>query len=1001
MHPLRALSLLALPLSLAAALTGCGGAKDPAVDDGGVAEGDGGLTEDTDGDGHTTDDCSEGDAGVHPGADELCDGVDNDCDGEVDEGVLDTFFLDEDEDGFGGAAAVEACTAPAGSTPTATDCDDADATAYPGATEVCDGVDNNCDGALDEGLAVDWFADADADGFGDPGEVLASCAPPPAGYVENDADCDDDNDDIHPDATEVCDSVDNDCDGEADDGVGRVWYQDADEDGYGLDGVTLTACVAPTGWAALAGDCDDLRAEVSPEDAEACNGRDDDCDGDIDEEGATGGGVWYADLDRDTYGDPAAPQPACAQPAGTVANTLDCDDATASISPAASERCNGDDDDCDGLTDEADAVDAPTWSPDADRDTYGAPTGGVRACAAPAGTVANATDCDDGAAAINPGATERCNGVDDDCDAVIDLDATDLGTWYADLDRDGWGSSATVRSCAAPAGYVGLTGDCDDSTSAVSPAAAEACNSRDDDCDGLTDEAGATGERTYYLDADADLYGDPAAPRAACDRPVGYVTDDSDCEPGVSAAFPGSTAPEVPLDGVDQNCDGDDSCRDLDCDGLPDIIVPEHYDGNYVTTSYIYYGDGGWADADRSSFNTAGVYEALVEDIDEDGYLDVVFANYRDDSSYSKTLDVYWGSASGHSALDRTSLPSSGGLDALVQDLDGDGYKDLVVANYYTGASYSNTSYVYWGSAAGFSTSDREDIPTTGALRVRAADLNDDGYDELVFCSHYTGSSYSANSMIYWGSSRGYTTADRTLLPTLGCYEVEIDDLDGNGIEDIVFANYYTGSTHITSSYVYWGTATGYSTAARESLTTYGAVDLAIGDANGDGFKDLLFSGYHTGDWSSAAYTMLYWGSSFGYTPTNYAAFELRGTWGVKMRDLNSDGYQELLLGRYYNGSSYLTNNVVLWGGATGYSLSNRTDLPGQGNAHLVAGDLDADGIPEMLLANYHTGSWSSPARSWIYWGQVGTPAYTTADRTVLSTHGTWRELTIAGDVGW
>ncbi|MFZ5475315.1 MAG: putative metal-binding motif-containing protein [Myxococcota bacterium] len=108
---------------------------------------------DRDGDGyHADQDCDDEDPRVNPGATEVCDGVDDDCDGTVDEGVTVTSFADADGDGFGDpSSSVEACEVPAGYVPAASDCDDADAGVYPGAPERCDGRDEDCDGVVDEG----------------------------------------------------------------------------------------------------------------------------------------------------------------------------------------------------------------------------------------------------------------------------------------------------------------------------------------------------------------------------------------------------------------------------------------------------------------------------------------------------------------------------------------------------------------------------------------------------------------------------------------------------------------------------------------------------------------------------------------------------------------------------------------------------------------------------------------------------------------------------------
>ena len=127
---------------------------------------------------------------------------------------------------------------------------------------------------------------------------------------------------------------------------------------------------------------------------------------------------------------------------------VDCDVGDPEVHPGAEEICDGLDNDCDAEVDEADAVDATTWYLDADSDGYGDPDSGTPACDEGPGWVGqeNATDCDDGDASSYPGATERCDGVDNDCDGVADL----LGHWPFDA-----GSGAV----AYDSGPLALDGD--------------------------------------------------------------------------------------------------------------------------------------------------------------------------------------------------------------------------------------------------------------------------------------------------------------------------------------------------------------------------------------------------------------------------------------------------------------------------------------------------------------------------------------------------------------
>ncbi len=301
---------------------------------------------DADGDGYFADeDCNDNDASIHPGATELCDGMDNDCDGEIDEEVLTTYYADADGDGFGDPDTwVEACEKPTGYVPNGTDCDDDLATAFPGNTEVCDDVDNDCDGEVDEDTTGIWWADSDGDGYGDPDGEVTACEQP-EGTVDNDEDCDDTEADSFPGNKEVCDEIDNDCDGVVDEGVTTTYYADVDGDSYGDAAATSEACSTPTGYVDNALDCDDAEALVNPGMDETCNGIDDDCDGEVDEGSAIDASVWYQDYDGDTYGNAAVSVTECYQPSGYVADDTDCDDTRAESFPGAPEFCNGYDDD--------------------------------------------------------------------------------------------------------------------------------------------------------------------------------------------------------------------------------------------------------------------------------------------------------------------------------------------------------------------------------------------------------------------------------------------------------------------------------------------------------------------------------------------------------------------------------------------------------------------------------------------------------------------------------
>lgn len=326
---------------------------------------------DIDGDGDPNEtDCEPLNPEISRFALEKCDGIDNNCNGLIDEenaiGCKD-YFYDADKDGYGTTVAKCLCkptglyTALVGG-----DCNDNDPQVNPGVQEICgNGKDDNCNGSENDENAVGcttFYKDNDMDNWGQSADFKCLCFAVGDYRTKFGGDCDDNDPQVNPAAKEVCyDGKDNDCSGTQNDenAIGcKPFYEDKDNDGWGTQASKCFCFESGTWRATKPGDCNDNDANVNPDKPEVCNnGKDDNCDGLQDTEGAVGCEWYYWDGDNDGWGVSNDRKCLCAASGKySTKNPGDCNDNNASINPGAPEQCNGIDDNCNNQIDEGNPV---------------------------------------------------------------------------------------------------------------------------------------------------------------------------------------------------------------------------------------------------------------------------------------------------------------------------------------------------------------------------------------------------------------------------------------------------------------------------------------------------------------------------------------------------------------------------------------------------------------------------------------------------------------------
>ena len=880
----RTLTLVVLALVL-----GCNGNKDE--------------NPDMDGDGYKLDqDCDDANAEINPDAAEICDGLDNDCDDETDEAAEDaaTFYADSDGDGYGDPDnALVACDQPTGYITDNQDCNDTSSLYNPLAeeTDCADPEDYNCDGSI-------GYEDADGDGW-------AACE-----------ECNDGEATANPDQLEVCgDGIDNNCDTLTDDSTSSdaaTWYIDYDGDGFGSTGLSVTECEEPTGFVANSLDCDDLHADAYPDDPntmeddpapENCDGYDNDCDGDVDENDAADATTWYADSDSDTYGDVLVNTVACDQPSGYVDDSTDCDDTSAAVNPDGTEVCDSLDNDCNNVVDD-DASDGTAWYTDSDEDGYGVLPGGVISCSQPSGYADNYSDCNDSNGGINPGATEFCNGINDDCDSQTDeADAADAIPYYEDSDGDSYGNATVyTNACpnANPSGWVADSTDCDDTNSQTNPGATEVCNDGiDNNCSGQTipcsgSEANADttltgGANSRFGDAfgTADVDGD-----TNLDLIVGANTADSSNDGKVYVFYGPITDATLSSANADITLEGPYNSKagrqvsagqDVNGDGLDDVLIgiQRMYVGGTAGANKNYGGAalllGPIDPAATDLISTADIVLVGESKNDYTGVTISVVGNVVGDPGIDTLPDILIGSDGND-----TNGFSRNGAVYLVQgpvtnspNLSGNelslGASDVVK---FTGVTDSE----------GIGAASNPPSKTIGS----PGDVDGDGFSEILVGSwgNYNGGGDGAVYVVMGASAlSGGTLADADyILAGSGSEQAGISvgsagDQDGDGLPEITIGAWTNSVTASDAGIVYLvsGTSLASDLLSNVALATVsGDFNLnlgtasATGDADGDGQADLVVSSWNAN--SSTGLMLLYNGPLSGSLTTADADAQLAGS---------------------------------------------------------------------------------------------------------------------------
>jgi hypothetical protein len=365
----------------------------------------------------------------------------------------------------------------------------------------------------------------------------------------------------------------------------------------------------------------------------------------------------------------------------------------------------------------------------------------------------------------------------------------------------------------------------------------------------------------------------------------------------------------------------------------------------FTTSPKAFFDAGGqdYVTNQPHDFGTKGTYEVEVADVNDDGYTDMAFAVLSPPGwVFIGKSPLFLGSPVGPRDEPFHTFNTTGAADMLLRDLDEDGYVDVVFAQQRRSLNdFQINSTLFWGSADGWADAPDLELTTTGASGVEAVDVDGDGMLDLVFAC-FKDFTTSTDSMVFLQDENGYCgTVPSHLLPTNGAMAVDSGDLDGDDLVDLVFANMLRGGSVEIDSFIYWGKAGGGFEATPSGLPTSGANDVEVADLDGDGHLDIVFADQVNNSGSEAIGSSVFLNNgrgAFGSIP--YVRLPTLGAMGVAVADLDGTGWMDLVFANTYDGTSFDVPSFIYLGGDSGWGAIPTAYVPTEGATDVVAVDL-------------------------------------------------------------